>query len=61
LHFAADKIGILEERRIEIWDKGAVVSLGSYGSGDMWGSGCTEKTVLKGGCLCDGGKIGTGQ
>jgi hypothetical protein len=29
LHFAADKIGILEERRIEIWDKGAVVSLGS--------------------------------
>jgi hypothetical protein len=29
LHFAADKIRILEERRIEIRNKGAVVSLGS--------------------------------
>jgi hypothetical protein len=29
LHFAADKIRIREERRIEIRNKGAVVSLGS--------------------------------
>jgi hypothetical protein len=29
LHFAADKIRILEERRIEIWDQCAVASLGS--------------------------------
>jgi hypothetical protein len=29
LHFAADKSRILEERRIEIRNKGAVVSLGS--------------------------------
>eukprot|EP00884_Botryococcus_braunii_P006266 jgi/Botrbrau1/15640/Bobra.4_1s0025.1 len=61
LHYAADKIRILKERRIEIWNKGAVVRLGSLGSGDKRGSGCPEKTVQKGGCLRDGDRIGTGQ
>jgi hypothetical protein len=62
LHFPADKIRILEERRIEIWDNCGRTSqpwqLGQRGQG---GTGYPEKPVLTGDGLLDGGKIGTKQ